>query len=235
MLDASNQRSIASGRGQRRRDVVEIARCRIKPRATSVSLILKRVRTSKQLGSSRCGLSCTCRQSPPCTGLRKSASQCTTGRATSGQVACPRQPGNTDSAAIPWRCRLSSQASWHHRSSWWKCITPAASVSPKRTWRLSSSQWSDSATGCCVERNGRCSILILTAASTLCREPETSHNSKPVGQHQSHDPVGDESTAAGHKGCAAWSEGDQAALMEGDCTQQEQSSCNNWAEHMPLQ
>ena len=76
---------------------------------------------------------------------------------------------------------------------------------------------------------------ILIKASSVCGESETSHKPKPIAQYQPNDPVGDESTAAGHKGCAAWSEGEQSALMEGDCTPQEQSSGNNWAEEMPLQ
>ena len=76
---------------------------------------------------------------------------------------------------------------------------------------------------------------ILIKASSMCGESKTIHEPKPVTQHQPNDPVGDECHADSDEGFASRLEGEQSALMERDCTPQDQTSSHHWAEEMPLQ
>ena len=76
---------------------------------------------------------------------------------------------------------------------------------------------------------------ILIKASSVCGESKPTDEAKPVAQHQPHDPVGDEGNADADEGFALRLEGEQSTLMERDRTPQNQTSCNHWAEEMPLQ
>ena len=76
---------------------------------------------------------------------------------------------------------------------------------------------------------------ILIKASSVCGESETSHKPKPIAQYQPNDPVSDECNADADQGFASRLEGEQSVLMERDGTPQDQTSCNHWAEQMPLQ
>ena len=76
---------------------------------------------------------------------------------------------------------------------------------------------------------------ILIKASDVCGESETSHKSQAIAQYQPNDPVGDQCNADADEGFASRLEWEQSALIERDCTPQDQTSGNNWAEEMPLQ
>ena len=76
---------------------------------------------------------------------------------------------------------------------------------------------------------------ILIKASFWDGESETTNQPKPVAHYQPHDPVGGECNADADEGFARQLEGEKSALMERDCTPQDQASCNPWAEEMPLQ
>ena len=81
----------------------------------------------------------------------------------------------------------------------------------------------------------RFSILIKASSVSVCGESETSHKPKPIAQYQPNDPISDECNADADQGFASRLEGEQSALMERDCTPQDQASCNHWAKEVPLQ
>ena len=138
--EASNQKLILSGKSHRCLVFAFIAIWLTRPIATSEPNRWNFVWTWKLSESIFLGISIRFKQSPVLIGARKSASQCTIGKATSGLLIDLLQVGNTSNTEIPYFSILSSQASWHQRNKWWKWITPAASVSPKRTQRLKKSQ-----------------------------------------------------------------------------------------------